>query len=80
MTLGKPGIQTCIKSEKAFSRLKFQEAIPANGEEYYIRRSTRDRNAREDYLKLLEEGNAKDAVYILDIIRQDWKNDDECLQ
>lgn len=80
MKLGKLGIQTCIKSEKAFSRLKFQEAIPANGEEYYIRRSTRDRKAREGYLKLLDEDNVKDAIYILDIIRQDWKNNDERLQ
>lgn len=80
MKLGKLGIQICIKSEKAFSRLAFLEAIPANGEEYYIRRSTRDRKAREDYLKLLEETNTRDAIYIMDIIRQDWKNDDERLQ
>lgn len=80
MKLGKLGMQICVKSEKAFSRLTFLEAIPANGEEYYIRRSTRDRKAREDYLKLLDEGGAKDAIYILDIIRQDWSNNDERLQ
>ncbi|MBQ0024190.1 MAG: hypothetical protein KBT00_00485 [Bacteroidales bacterium] len=56
------------------------KAVPANGEEYYIRRSTRDRKAREDYLKLLDEDNAKDAIFVLDIIRQDWKNDNERLQ
>ena len=80
MKLGKLGIQTCIRSEAAFSRLCFLEAIPANGEEYYIRRSTRDRKAREDYLKLLEQDNIKDAKYVIDIIRQDWRNDDERLQ
>lgn len=79
MKLGKLGIQTCIRSERAFARLTFKEAIAANGDEYYIRRNTRDRKAREDYLRLLEEVNIKDAVYILDIIRQDWKNDDERL-
>ncbi len=79
MKLGKLGIQTCIRSERAFARLEFKEAIAANGDEYYIRRSTRDRKAREDYLRLLEEVNIKDAVYILDIIRQDWKKDDERL-
>lgn len=79
MKLGKLGIQTCIRSERAFARLEFKEAIAANGDEYYIRRSTRDRKAREDYLRLLEDVNIKDAVYILDIIRQDWKKDDERL-
>lgn len=80
MKLGKLVIQTCIKSEVAFSRLTFQEAIAAEGDEYFIRRATRDRKARTDYLKLLEEGNGADAVYIMDIIRQDWRNDDERLQ
>lgn len=80
MKLGKLGIQTCIKSEKAFSRLAFQEAIAVDGDEYFIRRTTRDRKAREDYLKLLEEGNGKDAIYAMDIIRHDWRNDDERLQ
>lgn len=80
MKLGKLGIQTCIKSETAFSRLAFKEAIAVDGEEYFIKRSTRDRKAREDYLKLLDESNGRDAVYIIDIIRQDWKKDDERLQ
>jgi len=80
MKLGKLGIQTCIKSETAFSRLAFKEAIAVDGDEYFIRRSTRDRKAREDYLKLLEESNDRDVVYIMDIIRQDWRKDDERLQ
>lgn len=80
MKLGKLGIQTCIRSGKAFSRLAFQEAIAVDGIEYYIRRSTRDRKARKDYLKLLEESNGMDAVYVMDIIRQNWTNDDERLQ
>jgi len=80
MKLGKLGIQICIKSETAFSRLAFMEAIAVDGEEYFIRRSTRDRKVREDYLKLLEESNDRYAIYIMDIIRQDWKIDDERLQ
>lgn len=51
-----------------------------NGDEYFIRRSTRARKAREDYLKLLDESNDSDAIYIMDIIRQDWKKDDERLR
>lgn len=80
MKLGKLGLQTCVKSEAAFSRLTFQGAIAADGDEFFIRKCTRDRKAREDYLKLLEENNGRDAIYIMDIIRQDWRNDDERLQ
>jgi len=80
MKLGQLGIQICIKSEKAFSRLVYLEAIVVDGEEYFIRRSTRDRKAREGYLKLLEQSNDKDAIYIMDIIRQDWRKDDERLR
>ena len=80
MKLGKLGIQSCIKSEKTFSRLSFQEAIAADGGEYFIRRSTRDRKAREAYLKLLGEVDSKNAIYIMDIMRQDWRSDDERLQ
>jgi len=80
MKLGQLGIQTCIKSETAFSRLTFKETITVDGDEYFIRRSTRDRTAREDYLKLLDHSNVRDAIYIMDIIREDWSNDDERLQ
>lgn len=80
MKLGKLGIQICVKSETAFSRLAFQEAIAVDSDEYFIRRSTRDRKAREDYLKLLDVSNVRDAIYIMDIIRQDWRKDDERLQ
>lgn len=80
MKLGQLGIQICIKSEKAFSRLVFKEALAVDGEEYCIRRSTRDRIAREEYLKLLDKSNGGDAIYIMDIIRQDWRKDDERLQ
>jgi len=79
MKLGKLGIQICIKSETAFSRLTFQEAMAVNGIEYFIKRNTRDRKAREDYLKLLDESNDNNAVYIRDIIRQDWRSGDERL-
>jgi len=80
MKLGKLGIQICIKSEAAFSRLVFEEAIAVNGEDYFIKRSTRDRKARENYLKLLAQSNDREAIYIMDIIRQDWRKDDERLQ
>ena len=46
-----------------------------------IPRTARDTKAREDYLKLLDlSARDKDSIYILDILRQEWKNDDERLR
>ena len=81
MKLGKLGEQICIKSRTAFSRLRYIDATLANGQEYYIKRTARDTKAREDYLKLLGLSvRDKDSIYILDILRQEWKNDDERLR
>ena len=81
MRLGKLGEQICIKSRKAFDRLRYVDAVTADGQEYYIRRTARDTKAREDYLKLLGLSvRDKDSIYILDILRQEWKNDDERLR
>lgn len=81
MKLGKLGEQICIKSEWAFKKLRFIDATVVDGQEYFIRRNARDKKAREDYLKLLElEGEDRNAIYMIDILRQKWQNDDERLR
>ena len=81
MRLGRLGEQICIKSEAAFKRLQFIDFDVADGQEYYIKRTTRDRKAREDYLKILElSPTIGGSVYMIDILRQEWKNDDERLR
>ena len=81
MRLGKLGEQICIKSSVAFGRLDFTGTETADGKEYYIKRTVRDSKAREDYLKLLRESaRNKDSVFVLDILRQEWRNDDERLR
>ena len=81
MKLGKLGEQICIRSKAAFSRLRYIDATLAGGQEYYIKRTSRDTKAREDYLKLLDlSARDKGSIYILDILRQEWKNDDERLR
>ena len=81
MKLGKLGEQICIRSKAAFSRLRHVDATLVGGQEYYIKRTARDTKAREDYLKLLDlSARDKDSIYILDILRQEWKNDDERLR
>lgn len=80
MKLGKLGEQVVLKSEKAFSALTFREASPVDSSIYHSKWARRDFNAREEYQKIKNESNPLEGTYILDIIRQQWKNDDERLQ
>ena len=79
MRLGKLGLQVCLKSELAFSKLTYVGMVPASGSEYYVKRTQRDRKAREDYFRMLDEVQSENAVYVMDIVRQKWGNDDERL-
>lgn len=74
MRLGKLGEQIVIKSQFAFSRLRFEGFDVAEKEEFYVLRKSRDDKANRLYLEMLEEEN--DGLYIQDIIRGGIKNDD----
>ena len=74
MRLGKLGEQIVIKSQFAFSRLKFEGFDVAEKEEFYVLRKSRDDEANRLYLEMLEEES--DGLYIQDIIRGGIKNDD----
>ncbi len=76
MSLGKLGEQVVIKSRAAFNRLQFVEAIPADASVYYSRRMQRDRSARLAFQKMLQEDPGPNAIYISDIIKEGWKEDD----
>jgi len=76
MYLGKLGEQVVLKSEKAFSRIIFKESLPVESSLYFPKRQARDRQAREDYQKEKAEASPVDAVYMIDILRQKWTNDD----
>lgn len=81
MRLGKLGEQICIKSRKAFDRLRYIDASVADGQEYNLKRTARDKGARADFLKLLElSSHDKNSIYMIDILRQEWTNDDERLR
>jgi len=81
MRLGKLGEQVCIKSIVAFKKLQYIDSIIADGQEYYVKRTIRDLKAREEYLKLLGLSvHNKESIYMIDILRQEWQNDDERLQ
>ena len=74
MKLGKLGEQIVIKSQFAFSRLKFEGFDVAEKEEFYVLRKSRDDEANRLYLEMLEEES--DGLYIQDIIRGGIKSDD----
>ncbi|MCF0237320.1 MAG: DUF3990 domain-containing protein [Sphaerochaetaceae bacterium] len=74
MILGKLGKQIVLKSEFAFSRIKFKSYDIAKKEQYYVLRKSRNDNANQLYSKILEE--ARDGLFIQDIIRGNIKNDD----
>ena len=74
MRLGKLGEQIVIKSKFAFSRLHYEGFDIAEKEQYYVLRKSRDDEANQLYLEMLEEES--DGLYIQDIMRGGIKNDD----
>lgn len=80
MVLGKLGEQIVLMSEKAFTALEFVHAEPAPKEIYLPKKLARDTTAREDFKKEKGRGSLLTEKYILDIMREGWKNDDQRLQ
>ena len=80
MKLGKLGEQVVLKSENAFNALTFLESTPVDCSIYYPKWKNRDQKAREEYREIKEKSNPLEGTYILDIIRQQWRNDDERLR
>jgi len=74
MRLGKLGEQVVIKSKKAFESLTFVEAIEAPRQEYFAKYKTRDEDARAKYRQIASKPVAESEIYVLDIIRNNWKN------
>ena len=74
MRLGKLGEQIVVKSQFAFSRLRYEGFDVAEKEKYYVHRKARDEEANRAYLEMLEEES--DGLYIQDIMRGGIRNDD----
>lgn len=80
MVLGKLGEQVVAISQKAFDAFEFIEATVAPNEMYLPKKMARDSAARDEFKKEKSRGSVLTEKYILDIIREGWKNDDERLQ
>lgn len=74
MHLGKLGEQIVLKSEYAFSKIKFEGFETAEKDICFSRRKTRNDVANKVYFELLKE--EQDGLFIQDIIRGAIKNDD----
>ena len=74
MRLGKLGEQIVIKSQFAFSKLKYEGFEVARKDEFYVLRKARDDEATQTYLDIQEEET--DGLYVQDIIRGGITNDD----
>ena len=74
MRLGKLGEQVVLKSKKAFDALTYVESIKAPRKEYFAKYRQRDEEARGKYRKIAAKPLAESEIYVIDIIRNNWKN------
>ncbi len=80
MRLGKLGLQFVLKSKEAFDRLKFLGYEFAPQKEWYAKRLNRDREARKQYFDVEKNKRQKGDLYITQILDEEMKPGDECLQ
>lgn len=74
MRLGKLGEQIVLKSQFAFSKIKFEGFEAARKDKFYVLRKARDDEANQTYLDIQEEEG--DGLYMQDILRGGITNDD----
>lgn len=79
MRLGKFGEQIVLKSKRAFDTIQFESYIAVDHTEYYVKRKTRDNEARNSYREELERDDI-DGLYMRDIIKEEVKADDPRLR
>ena len=79
MRLGELGIQIVLKSKKAFDTVKFISYELAECKEYYVKRVSRDKKARETYLSGHRQNLVTDGLFVMDIIRKGLKNGNKIL-
>lgn len=80
MHLGKLGEQVVIRSVRAYEALMYLGAAPASRDVWFPRRMARDEAARVSLRSIQHESDPLNAVYVVDIMRDGWQNDDPRLQ
>ena len=80
MYLGRLGEQVVIKSERAFDNLLYEGSIRADRVVYYPRKTARDISARKEFREQRDSPSVENDVFVLDIMRERWENDDSRIQ
>ncbi|MBQ8821275.1 MAG: DUF3990 domain-containing protein, partial [Lachnospiraceae bacterium] len=81
LRLGRLGEQVVLISEKAFANLQFVDVEFADKTIYYPKFIARDSGARETYRNEIRNGRSyKEDIFVLDILREEMKNDDSRIQ
>lgn len=79
MNLGKLGEQIVLRSEKAFDSIEFLSYEMADNAIYYVKRKSRDEQARKEFMRILEKEDAN-GLFMRDIIREEVMPDDARLR
>ena len=80
MRLGKLGEQIVLKSERAHGKIRFVKSISVLAAEYYTKKSQRDLTARREYRSQKAGTDSATDIYMLDIMREEMKQDDPRLR
>ncbi len=80
MRLGKLGEQIVFKSRESFSHIRFIGAEPADAETYYLKKNSRDIEARRAYRNTKRSQDSINDLFMLDIMREGIKNGDPRLR
>ena len=81
LQLGKLGLQTVLVSPKAFEQIRFVDAVSVDKNIYYPKFVARDTKARQTYKEeIARSGSYRDDIFVLDILREEMKNDDPRIQ
>lgn len=80
MQLGKLGEQVVLVSEKAFKNIKYISNSPADVTIYYAKKKERDKQARKEYRETKHSENLENEIFMLDIIREEMKQNDPRLR
>lgn len=75
MKLGKLGEEIVLKSEKSFEQIRFSKSHISSKEIYFQKKSERDSNARNEFSTMKIQNEFRDGLFMLDIIRQELKNE-----
>ena len=81
LRLGRLGLQTALRSERAFDKLSYIGSETVAWDEYHARHVARDNAAREKWRnELRSAASAADDIYAVDVIRRGLRHGDQSLQ